>query len=282
MIHENALPSRIERLNELANNMWWSWHSSSRAVFRSLDYASWSLNGHNPTKMLRELDQGRLRLASRDPKFLDAYDAAVRELDADIISNSHWYRQRHPEHREEFFAYFSAEFAIHNSLPIYAGGLGILAGDLLKEASDLGVPMVGVGLMYPHGYFRQQIDASGWQQEIYQDLDFCDTAITPVRPGPDGTCTAITTMPLEDSDINSAVKKGVGRCCTGDAGANNCNARHKGSRRCVAHEPLPGPSAPSVTVPESFIRASVVRTSPSADASRRLSPDRLFRCSPFA
>ena len=201
MVQTNALPARIERLSELAHNMWWSWHASSRAVFRSLDYASWSLSDHNPAKMLLEADPVRLQFASREPAFLELYDTAIRELDNDILSNGLWYHTSLPEYSRETFAYFSAEFAIHNSLPIYAGGLGILAGDLLKEASDLGLPLIGVGLMYPHGYFRQHIDASGWQQEIYQELDFRDTAIAPVRPGPDGTCTAITTMPLEDRTV---------------------------------------------------------------------------------
>ncbi|MFC2008435.1 alpha-glucan family phosphorylase [Chloroflexota bacterium] len=201
MVQTNALPVRIERLSELAHNMWWSWHASSRAVFRSLDYASWSLSDHNPAKMLGEADPVRLQFASRDPAFLEIYDAAIRELDNDILGNQLWYHTSHPEHSGETFAYFSAEFAIHNSLPIYAGGLGILAGDLLKEASDLGLPLIGVGLMYPHGYFRQQIDASGWQLEDYVQLDFRETPISPVRPTADGGCSPLASIPMGDRTV---------------------------------------------------------------------------------
>jgi len=202
MAHTSALPARIERLSELAHNMWWSWHTSSRAVFRSLDYASWSVSGHNPAKMLREVDPVRLQFASRDPAFLDLYDTAIRELDQDILGEKLWFHTAHPEHSDEMYAYFSAEFAIHNSLPIYAGGLGILAGDLLKEASDLGLPMVGVGLMYPHGYFRQRIDANGWQQEDYRELDFREAPISPVSPAADGGCSPLATIELGDRTLN--------------------------------------------------------------------------------
>ena len=202
MIHENALPSRIERLSELAHNMWWSWHASSRAVFRSLDYGLWSLSGHNPAKMLRETDPVRLQFASRDPAFLEIYDTAIRELDNDILDNRLWYYTSHPEQSGGTFAYFSAEFAIHSSLPIYAGGLGILAGDLLKEASDLGVPLVGVGLMYPHGYFRQQIDAHGWQRQEYDELDFREAPIVPVRPAANGGCSPLASIPMGDRTIH--------------------------------------------------------------------------------
>ena len=142
-----------------------------------------------------------MHAASRDPSFLALYDAAVQELDRDILSSHGWFQSKHPEYRVHLFAYFSAEFAIHNSLPIYAGGLGILAGDLLKEASDLNVPLVGVGLMYPDGYFQQQIDANGWQIEVNQNLDFKAAPIAPVRPSPNGGCSTIATMPLGDRTL---------------------------------------------------------------------------------
>jgi len=243
MVQTNALPVRIERLSELAHNMWWSWHKSSRDVFRALDYASWSLSGHNPARMLRDIDPQRLYVASRDTAFLALYDAAVSELDRDIVSNSHWFGSQHAEHGKEVFAYFSAEFAIHNSLPIYAGGLGILAGDLLKEASDLGVPLVGVGLMYPHGYFRQQIDSSGWQREIYQHLDFAASPIAPVRPAPDGRCSALAAMTLGDRTVQlGAYLVRVGSVelylvCT-DVEGNTSEDRQLTSRLYMADQPI--------------------------------------------
>ena len=202
MLHETALPVRIERLSELAHNMWWSWHSSSRAVFRSLDYASWSLTGHNPAKMLHDIDPARLQFAARDPKFLELYDTAIAEFDRDLLGKDCWFQQQCPRHGQESLAYFSAEFAIHGSLPIYAGGLGILAGDLLKEASDLGVPLVGVGLMYPRGYFQQQIDPDGWQREVYQQLDFRAAPISPVMPTEDGGCSPLASIRLADRTLH--------------------------------------------------------------------------------
>ncbi len=202
MVYEITLPIRIQRLSELAHNMWWSWHGSSRAVFRSLDYALWSMSGHNPAKMLAEIDPQRLQSAATDPAFLQLYDAAIREMDDDLHHHVSWYTQEHSGILEHRIAYFSAEFAIHNSLPIYAGGLGILAGDILKEASDLGVPLVGVGLMYPHGYFWQQIGPDGWQQELYKLLDFDRSALSPVRPAPDGRPAPIASVPIGNRNVN--------------------------------------------------------------------------------
>ena len=201
MTQETALPVRIERLSELAHNMWWSWHPSSRAAFRSLSYASWTLTGHNPARMLHEIDPARLQRAARDSAFLELYDTAIAELDEDLRGNTCWFPNRCPEHRKTAIAYFSAEFALHGSLPIYAGGLGILAGDLLKEASDLGVPLIGVGLMYPQGYFQQQIDSTGWQHEVYKEIDFRTAPIVPVRPAPDGGCSPLTSIPLGDRTL---------------------------------------------------------------------------------
>jgi len=196
MASETALPTRIERLGELAHNMWWSWHRSSRAVFTALDYPLWSLTGHNPVKILQDIPPSRLRQAAQDPAFLELYDRAIAELDVDVMRDGHWFRSAHPERRGNTIAYFSAEFALHNSLPIYAGGLGILAGDLLKEASDLGLPLIGVGLMYPQGYFQQQIDPNGWQQEVYRQLDFRAAPAFPVRTSPSGGCAPLASIKL--------------------------------------------------------------------------------------
>ncbi|MBI4188729.1 MAG: alpha-glucan family phosphorylase [Chloroflexi bacterium] len=176
---ESLLPKRINRLYELAHNLWWSWHEDGRQVFRSLDYAQWRTCEHNPVKQLREMSPDKLKSAARDPAFLELYDSVMLKFDADISGENTWCSQTYPEKFDGQIAYFSPEFAIHGSLPIYAGGLGILAGDICKEASDLGLPFVGVGFMYPQGYFHQHISSEGWQQEVYRQLDFNDAPISP-------------------------------------------------------------------------------------------------------
>jgi len=241
MSSETALPTRIERLSELAHNMWWSWHRSSRAVFTSLDYPLWALTGHNPVKMLQDILPARLRQASHDPAFLDLYDRAIAELDADVVRDDHWYARAHQDQRGQTIAYFSAEFALHNSLPIYAGGLGILAGDLLKEASDLGVPLVGVGLMYPQGYFQQQIGPDGWQQEVYRQLDFRAAPIFPVRASPAGRCSPLASIMLDTRTVHlGAYLIRVGRVelyliCT-DVDGNSPEDRELTSRLYTANQ----------------------------------------------
>jgi len=174
------LPKRIDRLDELAHNMWWSWHYQARDLFRTLDYTLWIISGYNPVKQLRDINPDKLKAAAADPAFIDLYDSVMAAFDADISSQDTWFDNKYPDKLTGPVGYFSMEFAIHNSIPIYAGGLGILAGDICKEASDLGLPMVGVGFMYPQGYFHQRVSADGWQEEIYRQLDFSETPITPV------------------------------------------------------------------------------------------------------
>ncbi|MFH1016001.1 MAG: DUF3417 domain-containing protein, partial [Chloroflexota bacterium] len=171
------LPERIGRLCELADNMWWSWHVEARNLFRTLDHPLWRSAGHNPVKQLLEISVEKLEAAAKDPAFLDQYDQVMADFDADLGDSQCWLTAEHPELATETVAYFSAEFAIHNSLPIYAGGLGVLSGDLLKEASDLGLPLVGVGFMYPQGYFVQRISTEGWQEELYQQLNFDEAPV---------------------------------------------------------------------------------------------------------
>lgn len=174
-----AMPERIARLDQLANNFWWSWHESARDLFRALDYSLWRLSGHNPVKQLLEISPEKLQSAATDPDFIQAYDAVTAEFDADLATAGTWFASKHSDLLTGPIAYFSAEFAIHHSLPIYAGGLGVLAGDLCKEASDLGLPLVAVGFMYPQGYFLQRISADGWQEEVYHQIDFDEAPISP-------------------------------------------------------------------------------------------------------
>jgi starch phosphorylase len=174
------LPQRINRLDELANNLWWSWHEKARSLFRILDYPLWRLSGHNPVKVLREVSPDVLQVVATNPSFLELYDSVISDLDVDLSSCNTLFVAGCAPLLSRPTAYFSMEYAIHNSLPIYAGGLGILAGDICKEMSDLGIPMVAIGFMYPQGYFHQLIGADGWQQEIYRRLNFEEAPVNSV------------------------------------------------------------------------------------------------------
>jgi starch phosphorylase len=179
-----ALPDRIKGLGKLAFDLWWTWNPEAREVFRRLDYPLWRLTAHNPVRMLRMVPRERLEQAAADPAFLALYDAAIEALGRALTMKDSWWSQRSRYLPKRTIAYFSAEFALHQSLPIYAGGLGVLAGDLCKEASDLGLPLVGVGFMYPQGYFHQHISSEGWQEEVYEQLKWEDAPIDPVMlPG---------------------------------------------------------------------------------------------------
>ncbi|MEK7353856.1 MAG: alpha-glucan family phosphorylase [Chloroflexota bacterium] len=178
MLRQSKIPQRISRLEELANNLWWSWHDQARAVFQALDYPLWQLSGHNPVKLIHDIGREKLLAAAGDSNFVSLYDSVISAFDADMSAKDTWFSTRYPEMAAEPIAYFSAEFAIHNSLPIYAGGLGVLAGDICKEASDSGLPMVGIGFMYPQGYFHQHISAEGWQEETYRQLNFDEAPIS--------------------------------------------------------------------------------------------------------
>ncbi len=181
--------------------MWWSWHDESRQLFRVLDYPLWRSTGHNPVKQLIEMSPEKLQRAADDPNFLKMYDAVMALFDAEMSATDTWFATKYPERKNETIAYFSAEFAIHRTLPIYAGGLGVLAGDLCKEASDLGLPMVAVGFMYPQGYFRQHISAEGWQEESYEYLDFREAPINPC-PNPQAkACGPLIQLQLADRPL---------------------------------------------------------------------------------
>jgi starch phosphorylase len=197
-----SYPERIRRIFELASDIWWSWHPTARRMFRSMDYALWRTSAHNPVLMLRTVSPERLEELARDPRFLALYDEAVAELDQTYSARATWWHEV-SHNGDRPIAYFSAEFALHQSLPIYAGGLGVLAGDTCKEASDLGIPFVGVGFMYPQGYFHQDVSAEGWQHEVYERLSWTDAPIEPaVRP--DGT-NCVVAVPLGNRTVLAAV-----------------------------------------------------------------------------
>jgi len=195
-------PARIARIDELAVDLWWSWNEA-RAVFRRLDYPLWRATVHNPVRMMWDLSPEKLNAAAANPGFLALYDRAVEALDAARAARRTWWTDTCPQRAGRSIAYFSAEFALHQSLPIYAGGLGVLAGDHCKEAGDLGLPFIGVGFMYPQGYFHQRLSAEGWQEESYESLKWDDAPIEPATL-PDGK-PCITAVPLGDRSVLVAV-----------------------------------------------------------------------------
>jgi len=193
------LPARIGRLGELAVDLWWTWNRQARGVFRRLDYPLWRHTAHNPVRMLRTVTPQRLAQAASDPAFLALYDEALAQLDDARLARGTWFERRHGSSPSRPIAYFSAEFALHQSLPIYAGGLGVLAGDHCKEASDLGLPFVAVGFMYPQGYFHQRLSPDGWQVEDYEQLNWDDVPIQPATM-PDGKDCVIA-VPLANRTV---------------------------------------------------------------------------------
>src|SRR5438067_5041790 len=172
----SKLPKRLARLEELAGNLWYSWDRPTRAIFARLNPALWDAVGHNPKAMLKRIDEQRLIAAASDPAFLDSLTRVLAAFDAyhaepPFRQNSGGFKP------DELVAYFCAEFGVHESLPLYSGGLGILAGDHCKAASDFKLPFVGVGLLYRQGYFVQTIDAEGRQRAEYHDSEFSDLPI---------------------------------------------------------------------------------------------------------
>ncbi len=192
------LPERIARLAELAGNLWYSWHRATRTLFAQLDPALWTEINHSPKTLLHNVAQRRLEEVARDAGFVAAYDAALAAYDA-------YHAPRAPDAHFAggLVAYFCAEFGLHESLPIYSGGLGILAGDHCKTASDLGLPFVGVGLLYRQGYFEQAIDADGRQLARYVDNDFELLPVEPARRA-DGAEVRVT-VELPDGTLHSRV-----------------------------------------------------------------------------
>jgi starch phosphorylase len=197
------LPDRINRLPELARDLWWSWTPEARDVFRNLDYPLWRFTAHNPVKMLQLMSAAAIESAANDLVWLTRYDRAIQRFDASQHAHHTWFDQNCPGASGRSIAYFSAEFALHQSLPIYAGGLGVLAGDHCKEASDLGVPLVGVGFMYPQGYFHQVVSREGWQQEHYERLDWSEVPVEPAITPEGKPC--VSAVPLGNRSVLVAV-----------------------------------------------------------------------------
>ena len=205
------MPSRISRLYELAYNLWWSWHPEALALYKNLDPDLWEETGHNPVHFLSEVQPQRLEQATNNTAYLEHYDGVLSDFDRYMHPRTvTWFSQTYPELAKKTIAYFSAEFGLHDALPIYSGGLGILSGDHCKEASDLGLPFVGVGFLYPQGYFRQSITREGVQEAFYDKLHFSEAPATPAS-GPDGNEVMIS-VDLPGRSIHAKVwKLQVGR-----------------------------------------------------------------------
>ncbi|MCE7861346.1 MAG: alpha-glucan family phosphorylase [Chloroflexi bacterium CFX2] len=163
------LPKRIVRLGELATNLWWTWHPEASHLFGRLDYDLWERLGHNPIRLLNEVGRARLNQVANDREYLEHYDELFKGFDA-YFSKESW-SQKNQKDLKKPVAYFSMEYGLHETLPIYSGGLGVLSGDHLKEASDLRLPFIAVGFMYAQGYFSQRITEDGWQEAVNNPLN---------------------------------------------------------------------------------------------------------------
>lgn len=198
-----VLPERIAGLQELSHNLWWSWTPEALALFSGLDQELWKSVGHNPVAVLANIDQAKLEEAAKDAKYLKAYDDVYAKFKAYMNPKSTRYSEAFPESKDKVIAYFSAEFGMHESLPIYSGGLGILSGDHIKTASDMGIPMIGVGLLYNHGYFIQTINQDGWQEASYKPLDF---SMVPAEKATDANGNEIVVqIEMPDRIVNARV-----------------------------------------------------------------------------
>jgi len=175
-----SLPRRINRLGELAYNLWWVWNPDAQMLYRRISQRLWDQVNHNPVTFLKKVERSQLNAVTNDRHYLETYDRVFQAFDAYMAAEDTWFARTYPHLKDRVIAYFSFEFGLHECLPVYAGGLGILAGDHLKEASDLGMPLVGVGFIYNQGYFVQRITEDGWQETSTYYLDYNEVPIIPL------------------------------------------------------------------------------------------------------
>ena len=175
------LPKRIEKLSEISNNLWWSWNTEFLRLFKKIDKDLWETCEKNPVKFLKQVSQERLETVATNTEFLKEYDRLAKEFNDYVTSKNTWFSNKYPENKNDLIAYFSAEYGLDQTIPIYSGGLGILSGDHLKSASDLGIPLVAVGLLYKNGYFHQKINGYGDQETEYNNIELSNLPINPVK-----------------------------------------------------------------------------------------------------
>jgi starch phosphorylase len=204
------LPERVHGLASVAMNLWWSWNLDGRDLFRAIDANLWHRTRHNPLELLQRVEPARLQESARDPAFLALYDRVMDTFGRLENRQDTWFERHHHGAGGRPVAYFCAEFALHNSIPVYSGGLGVLAGDHCKASSDLGVPLVAVGLYYLRGYFDQRLRADGWQEDSDEVINSTTTPLTPVL-GPDGEASLVVLRTAERDVHIGAWKLMAGR-----------------------------------------------------------------------
>lgn len=175
------LPKEISKLSEIANNLWWSWNTEYLRLFKKIDKDLWESIGKNPVKFLKLVSQEKLEKVSKDQKFLEEYNVIANNYENYINSKNTWFSKNYPKNENNLIAYFSAEYGLDETIPIYSGGLGILSGDHLKSASDLGLPFVAVGILYKEGYFIQKLNKYGEQENNYIKADLNNLPIEAVK-----------------------------------------------------------------------------------------------------
>lgn len=175
------LPKKVSKLSEIANNLWWSWNTEFLRLFEIIDLDLWERSEKNPVKFLKLVNQEKIEKIAENQEFLRKYDKVVENYENYMNSKDTWFNKNYPNNKNDLIAYFSAEYGLDEVVPIYSGGLGILSGDHLKSASDLGLPFVAVGLLYKNGYFHQKIDIHGQQCQEYHDIDLSNLPISPVK-----------------------------------------------------------------------------------------------------
>ncbi|NLI58152.1 MAG: glycosyltransferase family 1 protein [Clostridium sp.] len=184
-----VIPNELSKLKDIAYNLWWSWNSDAIDLYREIDLALWEKLGKNPVRFLKEVSQKKLEAKVNDPDYMSRYRGVVEKYEAYMNETDTWFSRNFPDKKNHMVAYFSAEYGLNEVLPIYSGGLGVLSGDHCKSASDLGIPFTAIGLFYKQGYFSQHINADGWQETIFTDLN---TSNLPIRPALDQNGSQIT------------------------------------------------------------------------------------------
>jgi len=196
------LPDRLLPLRDLAMNYWWCWNHEAQELFRRLAPEKWTLFEQNPLRVLNTIDQARLTKAASDTAFLAHLDTVMEALKSESTAET-WFDRDFDDLKDTRVAYFSAEFGVHETLPTYSGGLGVLAGDHLKAASDLGIPVIGVTLFYQYGYFHQYLSKDGMQYEEYPPVE---KSLVPARLvyGSDGEPVKVS-VPIKDHEVTAQV-----------------------------------------------------------------------------
>ena len=209
---KSQLPKSINRLDEISNNLWWSWNSDYLRLLKKIDKDLWETVNKNPVKFLKRVSQERIEIMAKDSSFVREYEKVLRNYEDYMESKDTWFSKKYSDNKNDLIAYFSAEYGLDETIPIYSGGLGILSGDHLKSASDLGIPLIGVGLLYKQGYFNQKIEGYGIQKSEYNEIELDDLPILPVKDKNDNE--VLVRVKIQNKYVYlKAWKINVGRVC---------------------------------------------------------------------